>query len=79
MPGVLFWLLLPYHVLLNIFTLGWFVLRGQGRVIIRAKWDAMKGIPNMWRKRKVIQSNRTAPLKDIWRVFDKRLIPSNQR
>ena len=79
MPGVLFWLLLPYHVLLNIFTLGWFVLRGQGRVIIRAKWDAIKGIPNMWRKRKVIQSNRTAPLKDIWRVFDKRLIPSNQR
>lgn len=79
MPGELFWLLLPYHILLNIFTVGWFVVRGQGSVIFRAKWDAMKGIPHMWRKRKVIQSNRTASLKDIWRVMDKRLIPWNCR
>jgi GT2 family glycosyltransferase len=79
MPGVLFWLLLPYHMLLNIFTIGWFVVRGQGSVILRAKWDAMMGIPAMWRKRKVIQSNRTASLKDIWRVMDKRLIPWNHR
>jgi GT2 family glycosyltransferase len=79
MPGMLFWLLLPYHILLNIFTISWFVLRGQGSVIFRAKWDAMMGVPHMWRKRKVIQSNRTASIKDIWRVMDKRLIPWNCR
>ena len=75
MPGVLFWLLLPFHILLNIFTVGWFVFHGQGSVICRAKKDAIKGIPAMWRKRKVIQSNRVASLKDIWRVLDKRIIP----
>jgi len=77
MPGGLFWILLPYHLLLNVFTVGWFVVHGQGRVILKAKWDALKGIPKMWRKRKHIQSNRTASIKDIWRAMDKRLIPWN--
>jgi GT2 family glycosyltransferase len=75
MPGVLFWLLLPCHTLMNMFTIVWFVLRGQGGVICKAKWDAIKGIPRMWRKRKGIQLNRTASIRDIWRLMDKRLIP----
>ena len=75
MPGVLFWLLLPNHILLNVISIGWFVLRGQGSVIFRAKWDAIMGITTMWKKRKVIQSNRVASLKEIWRVLDKRIIP----
>ena len=79
MPEVLFWLLLPLHILQNIYIIGRFVLRGQGNVILKAKWDALKGIPKMWRKRKVIQLNRTASIKDIWRVMDKRLIPWNRR
>ena len=79
MPGMLFWLLLPYHILLNIISVGWFIVHGQGSVILRAKWDAMKGVPAMWRKRKVIQSNGTTSIKDIWRVMDKRLIPWNHR
>jgi hypothetical protein len=45
-------------------------------VIIKAKWDAIKGIPVMWRKRKEIQPNRQASALDIWRVLDKRLLPS---
>ena len=77
MPGVLFWLLLPYHILLNIVTIGWFVLRGKGGVILRAKWDAIKALPAMWRKRRVIQSNRVASLTDIWHAMDKRIIPWN--
>ena len=79
MPGMLLWILLPYHILLNVFTIGWFVVRGRGKVILRAKWDAIKGIPAMWKKRKVIQSNRVASLRDIWHVMDKRIIPWNCR
>lgn len=73
MPGVLFWALLPLHVLLNIITVAYFSMRGQGKVIWRAKRDAIKGIPRMWRKRCSIQSNRRATIIDIWRVLDKRL------
>lgn len=41
MPGVLFWLLLPLHLALNVVSIVWFALRGQGAVILRAKRDAM--------------------------------------
>jgi GT2 family glycosyltransferase len=75
MPGVLFWALLPIHVVLNIVAVARFAMRGQTMVILRAKLDAIKGIPRMWRKRREIQSHRRATVMDIWRVLDKRLIP----
>jgi len=75
MPGALFWLFLPFHVLLNLITVPFFMLRGQGRVILRAKRDAIKGLPWAWAKRKQIQALRVATVLDIWRVLDKRLIP----
>lgn len=74
MPGVLFWLLLPLHVALNLVSIVWFALRGKGAVILRAKRDALLGLPKMWRKRQLIQKARVATVKDIWRVLDKRLL-----
>lgn len=76
MPGWLFWLMLPLHLLLNIVSVIYFVLRGQGRVILRAKADAIRGLPRMWRKRRVIQAKRIASVDEIWRVLDKRFWPS---
>jgi GT2 family glycosyltransferase len=75
-PGALFWLLLPLHLALNLVSVVWFSLRGQGGIILRAKWDAIKGLPRMWAKRKKIQAARVASVRDILRVLDKRLIPS---
>lgn len=75
MPGSLFWLLLPLHVALNMVSIAWFALRGQGGVILRAKRDALSGLPKMWRKRQQIQKARLASIGDIWRVLDKRLLP----
>lgn len=73
MPGILFWLFLPLHVLLNLVSIIWFVLRGQGRVILRAKRDAIRGLPKMWRKRREIQKNRVTSIGEIWRQLDKSL------
>lgn len=75
MPGILFWLSLPLHVVLNLASIAFFVLRGQGRVVLRAKGDALLGLPKMWRKRQQIQENRTVSVGDIWRVLNKQLIP----
>ncbi len=75
MPGLLFWLLLPLHVALNLASIIWFALRGQGGVILRAKRDAVLGLPRMWRKRQQIQKARTASISEIWRMLDKRLLP----
>lgn len=74
MPGLLFWLLVPLHVCLNLVSLVWFAARhGRGGVIWRAKRDALKGLPGMWRKRQLVQKARVASVADIWQQIDKRL------
>lgn len=75
MPFVLFWLLLPFHLLINIAIIIRFALRGQGRTILRAKWDAIKAIPLTWNKRRAIQASRVVSTGEIWRVLDKSLLP----
>lgn len=75
MPGILFWVLLPLHLLMNLSIIILFVLRGQVKVILSSKWDAIKGIPQAWRKRHVIQKNRVATIGDIWQVLDKHFVP----
>ncbi len=75
MPGKVFWPLLPLHLAMNLVALAVFPLRGQGRVIVRAKWDAIRGLPKMWRKRKVIQSMRLATTREIWQLMDKQVVP----
>ncbi len=74
MPGILFWLLLPLHLALNVASIIWFALRGRGGVILRAKRDALLGLPKMWRKRKHIQKNRVASIGEVWKQLDKRMI-----
>lgn len=74
MPGILFWMLLPLHVMLNLASIIWFSLHGQGRVICRAKRDALLGLPKMWRKRQSIQKTRVAPIGEVWRQLDKLMI-----
>lgn len=76
MPGVLFWLLLPLHIALNLATIAFFVKKGQGGVILRAKRDALLGLPRVWKKRRVVQKNRLASLGDIWRLLDKTIWPA---
>lgn len=69
MHGVLFWLFLPLHILANLASLIVLTLRGQGKIGLRAKIDAIKGLPKMWQKRQAIQSKRVASISDIWRVL----------
>lgn len=71
MPGPLFWLYLPLHVALNIFAILWYALKGRWRVILKAKWDAIKGIPRMWRKRNVIQARRVVGAWELRRLMEK--------
>ena len=73
MPGILFWVFLPLHVLLNLVIIFSFTLKGRRAVILRAKRDALLGLPKMWRKRRDIQKNRKVPVGEIWRVLSKRM------
>lgn len=73
MPGVLFWILLPLHILMNLVSLIWISCRGQSEVILKAKLDALRGLPKMWSKRKEIQMRRTVPISEIWARLDKKI------
>lgn len=75
MPGYAFWLFLPLHIAMNVFTIGSFIVVGRWRVILRAKWDALKGVKRAWQKRRIVQAKRRASVAHIIRFMDKRLIP----
>ncbi|NKB75760.1 MAG: glycosyltransferase [Gammaproteobacteria bacterium] len=71
MPSWLFWLYLPQHLLLNVLTILIFSCKGRGKIILKSKWEAVKGIPLAIRKRRVIQGQRTVSNAVIWRSLSK--------
>jgi GT2 family glycosyltransferase len=70
MPPLLFWSLLPYHLVLNLAALIGCALRGQGRVAFKAKVDALRGLARAWRKRRSIQRVRRVSAARIWSLLD---------
>ena len=70
MPGILFWLLLPLHLGLNLVSIAVCALRGQLGVILRAKRDALAGLPAAIRQRREIQAQRKAGIGSLLAVMD---------
>ncbi|HVY06723.1 MAG TPA: glycosyltransferase family 2 protein [Burkholderiales bacterium] len=69
MPATLFWMLLPYHLLLNVVALLDFALHGRGRVAARAKLDALRGVARAWEKRAQVKRLRQISTGRLWRAF----------
>lgn len=67
MPGPLFWGLLPVHLLANVIMLAGCVLGGSGHAAWRAKTDALRLLPDMWRSRRVVQAGRKISVLDVLR------------
>jgi GT2 family glycosyltransferase len=65
MPPLLFWFYLPMHIVVNLIYLIYFTLKGQGRVIWRAKLDALRGLPIILKKRRDVQLQRKASIMEI--------------
>lgn len=75
MPGSLFWLFLPLHLFSNLVSILWFAARGKGRVILKAKVDACRMLPRMWKKRRPIQKTCRVSTASIAKGLDKSLLP----
>lgn len=73
MPGALFWYYLPLHLLMNLFFIASFILKGRGRAILRAKIDAFSRLPDIIRTRRQIQSSRKITYPQIQQVMSKEL------
>jgi hypothetical protein len=50
MPGLLFWLCLPLHLMLNLVEVLHFARHGQFQVIKRSKLDAIRQLPRFGKK-----------------------------
>ena len=74
MPGYLFWKYLPAHILANLVFILHYTLRGQGKAILRAKLDALRGLPDVSRKRREIQRQRKVQPAEINHVLDHGLL-----
>jgi GT2 family glycosyltransferase len=79
MPGLLFWLLLPIHLLLNLVSVVWFSLSGRAPLIWQAKRDALLGLRKAFHKRQQIQKSRKVSISAIWEMLNKQLIPKNRK
>lgn len=69
MPGIWFWLLLPAHVLLNLVELIWYACLGRSAVICKAKWDAIRAIPTIWKQRQIVQAKRVVSATSVLRYM----------
>ena len=65
MPATLLAVYLPQHLLLNVLSVLWFSARGQARAILRAKWDALRGLPEVLRQRRAVQRERRIGARDL--------------
>ncbi len=59
MPGVWFWIYLPQHFIFSLSALIWFSMKGKARPVFKARWDALKGLPRVWKLRQETQKTKT--------------------
>jgi len=69
MPGALFWLYLPQHLVLNVVSLLYFAWRGQGGVVWRAKRDALRQWRAVLQDRRAVQRMRRVGLGGLRGAF----------
>jgi len=70
MPAPWNWFYLPLHLAWGLLTVVYLILRGQGPAILRAKVDALRGLPAVLRKRKSVQAERRAPVSQVLRAMN---------
>ena len=69
MPTALLPLTIPMHLIITLLAFFQCLRRGQGRLFLKSKWDALKGLPMMLKKRSDIQRSRKATLLELLRAF----------
>ena len=70
MPGFLFYLLLPAHIFYNLLYLLAGLFMPSGKALFRGKRDALKGLPAILKKRRVIQAQRKITPWQFARLLD---------
>ncbi len=70
MPSLLAWALLPYHLVMNLGAVIACAMRGQGRIAIKAKIDALHRLRHVLGKRASVQKLRQVGVGRIWKILE---------
>ena len=73
MPIILVLATLVPHVIYVLFSFIFFASSGKGGIFLKAKWAALKGVPEILIKRRIIQSRKVVTSRYIWDLLDKEL------
>jgi hypothetical protein len=65
MPSPLVWVYLPQHLLVNVVAVVAYSLLGQPRAIVRAKQDALRGLPRVLAERRRLQRERAVGAREL--------------
>ena len=71
MPTRLLFKYLPAHVLANLIYMLFYTISGRGKVIWKAKWDAVRNLTSILKKRKEIQRTRTVTDWELLNVMER--------
>jgi hypothetical protein len=70
MPSRLLWKYLPLHVVAVLAEIGLFMRKGRGRSVLKAKWDAIRGLRRIIAERRQVQAERRVAVDDLRRQMD---------
>jgi len=71
LPAALWWRYLPRHALVWMVGLVWFSTHGRGKSFIRAKWDAIARLGDVWRARRAVQAGRAVTAAQVLALLDR--------
>jgi len=71
MPSALLWEALPAHLMANIIHIVGYTIRGRGKVVLKAKKDALRGLSRTLRKRQEIQKTRKVSSVELLRTMER--------
>jgi GT2 family glycosyltransferase len=74
MPGWMFWVYLPQHLLANLLFILYISAKGQSRAIFQAKWEALLGLPRVFRCRRKIQRARKVTPRQLLASLERGLL-----
>lgn len=69
-PSALLWKALPAHLMANFIYQVNYTLRGRGRILLKAKSDALRGFSPSLQKRREIQRNRKISHAELLRIME---------
>jgi GT2 family glycosyltransferase len=71
MPAGMLWRYLFAHLAANLIYLMNYSIRGRGKVLWKAKIDALRSLNKVLKKRHVIQSQRSVPSGELLRIMER--------